>query len=472
MDAWTNKICFIYCVNQNRVWQESLRYLKALNVPKGYTMEIIPIEKAASMTSGYNKAMEQSDAKYKVYLHQDVHILNPDFVEDMVTIFQRNPNLGLMGVIGASYIPSSALWWDCGDNYGLVRGSHSGEMELLSYQNCDKEHGYQPTAVVDGLLMMTQTDIRWREDLFQHWHFYDLSQCMEFVRAGYEVGIPYQFDPWAVHDCGVADLSGFEENRLLFIQEYQEDMHLGMVAYYERVCNQPYFNWPDGADQSLIQKHLQEYGVIFAHEQLTNLSRSDFNAMKTDNKIRISEMVQKVRETEGFLMELEMISLLHLPSLVDHLPGEIVEIGTFKGKSAIALGLGSQNLTLQKRPIHVIDPFYHPALPANYEEDFTLNIRTAGLEPHVIPIKKPSQEAYDDCPATIAALFIDGDHSYEGVVHDIVHYASRVVPGGIIAFHDYSYQECPGYEWAELPGVTRAVDEMCAQDNYTYCVTI
>ncbi|WP_342439238.1 class I SAM-dependent methyltransferase [Paenibacillus sp. FSL L8-0436] len=190
--------------------------------------------------------------------------------------------------------------------------------------------------------------------------------------------------------------------------------------------------------------------------------------MYSSNEVNIAAMLEQVRGTEGFLMELEMLALLHLPLLVDHLPGEIVEIGSFKGKSTVALSLGSQYLTAKKRLVYAIDPFTHPALPVNYEEDFIINLRKAGMESYVNAIKKPSQSAYDDCPPSISVLFIDGDHSYEGVVHDIIHYASRVVNGGIIAFHDYSYKNSPGYEWAELPGVTKAVDELCAQQNFAY----
>ena len=36
-------------------------------------------------------------------------------------------------------------------------------------------------AAADGLLLATQYDIDWREDLFENWHFYDISQCMEFL---------------------------------------------------------------------------------------------------------------------------------------------------------------------------------------------------------------------------------------------------------------------------------------------------
>lgn len=34
------------------------------------------------------------------------------------------------------------------------------------------------------------------------------------------------------------------------------------------------------------------------------------------------------------------------------------------------------------------------------------------------------------------AIFIDGDHTYEGVKKDYLHYKDLLAPGGIIAFHD------------------------------------
>lgn len=209
-----------------------MRYLSALHVPEGITVEVLTIEDAKSMAAGYNEALSKSDAKYKVYLHQDVHILNPNFISNVLTAFRQSSTLGLLGVIGAAYLPPSGMWWECADNYGQVFGSHSGVMELLAFNNCEPELPYQPVMAVDGLLMITQTDIRWREDLFPGWHYYDMSQCMEFVRAGYEIGIPFQDTPWALHDCGVADLTGFEENRVRFIEEYQTDIDEGFKAYH------------------------------------------------------------------------------------------------------------------------------------------------------------------------------------------------------------------------------------------------
>lgn len=50
-------------------------------------------------------------------------------------------------------------------------------------------------------------------------------------------------------------------------------------------------------------------------------------------------------------------------------------------------------------------------------------------------------------------VFIDADHSYEGVKADIHAWAPKVRQGGILAGHDY--------DQPDFPGVKKAVDEFC-----------
>ncbi|MHA6532569.1 class I SAM-dependent methyltransferase [Paenibacillus sp. BAC0078] len=152
----------------------------------------------------------------------------------------------------------------------------------------------------------------------------------------------------------------------------------------------------------------------------------------------------------------EQTALLHLPALVDHLDGEIVEIGSFKGKSTLALGFGSKWISERKRTIISIDPFISNGYYTDYFDEFMTNILNFQLANYVLPIKKFSHEAIQDCPESIAALFIDGDHSYSGIKRDMELYAPRVVRGGFIAFHDYTV----------YADIKRAVDELCESREY------
>jgi predicted O-methyltransferase YrrM len=60
----------------------------------------------------------------------------------------------------------------------------------------------------------------------------------------------------------------------------------------------------------------------------------------------------------------------------------------------------------------------------------------------------------DGLRASVDLLFIDGDHSYEGVRADFENYARLVRPGGLIAFHDVDSTNHPASEvdrlWTQL----------------------
>ena len=84
------KITFILCVNDDTEFSECRFYLDRLILPEGFEKDIITIEEAPSMTAGYNAGMQSSDAKYKVYLHQDVFIIYKDFTA-LYNFFSFNP---------------------------------------------------------------------------------------------------------------------------------------------------------------------------------------------------------------------------------------------------------------------------------------------------------------------------------------------------------------------------------------------
>ena len=91
------KIAFITCVNNELEYAETLYYIERLVVPEGYETNIIAVREAPSMTAGYNAAMQSSDAKYKVYLHQDTFIINQNFIIEMLQIFRENEQIGMLG---------------------------------------------------------------------------------------------------------------------------------------------------------------------------------------------------------------------------------------------------------------------------------------------------------------------------------------------------------------------------------------
>ena len=214
------KICFIICTNKEYQLRECLWYLNLLEVPEGYETEILTIENAKSMTSGYNEGMNASDAKYKIYLHQDTFIREPFFIEKILKIFKRDKKIGMIGMIGTESLSKDGVIWNndrCGSFYQLEESISNGvdNIELI-------KRGIREVEAIDGLLMATQYDIPWREDILKGWDFYDISQCMEFRRKGYKIVVPGQKSSWVIHHCGIPALWNYEKTRKIIMKEYPE----------------------------------------------------------------------------------------------------------------------------------------------------------------------------------------------------------------------------------------------------------
>ena len=213
--------CFIICTNNAVYSQECIHYINHLRVPDGIQVNVLTVEEAKSLTSAYNEAMQCSEAKYKVYLHHDTFIINPDFIEECLRIFRANPQIGMIGNVGVGKMPPTGVMWDA-DRYGMLYEQHIYETKLLSNTFSD-ELPYMEVDAIDGFLMVTQYDIPWREDLFCKWDFYDCSQSMEFWRRGYQVVVPNMKRPWCVHDCGFINLQNYDGEKEKFIVEYLAD---------------------------------------------------------------------------------------------------------------------------------------------------------------------------------------------------------------------------------------------------------
>lgn len=210
------KICFIACVNNDEYEQEMIRYISNLYIPDGYELDYLSIRDAASMCAGYNEGMNASDAKYKVYLHQDTFIVDPYFLINMLRVFE-DETVGMMGLVGSEKLPDDGVMW---------HGKRIGEVYFSTYYKSGvnmrgKVDSVTDVEAVDGFLIATQIDISWREDLFTKWDFYDISQSAEMRRAGYKVVIPNQDTPWCMHDDAFMNLCNYEAGRKTFLNEYK-----------------------------------------------------------------------------------------------------------------------------------------------------------------------------------------------------------------------------------------------------------
>ncbi|ABS21268.1 glycosyltransferase family protein [Bacillus cytotoxicus] len=218
-------ILFVICTNNEELFAQCQRQIHNLFVPPGYRIQILPIYGAKSMTSAYNQAISHP-AKYKVYLHQDTFIIDRNVAIYLIDLFTKNEKLGLIGVAGCQSLPASGIWWEGKNLVAQVIEYRGQNYQLLNLeQPFYKSKTFLSVEAIDGLFMATQYDIPWREDVFDGFHFYDISQSMEFRKAGYLIGISTQKAPWCIHYNGDEfDAVAYEKYRRKFVEHYMKPL--------------------------------------------------------------------------------------------------------------------------------------------------------------------------------------------------------------------------------------------------------
>lgn len=310
----SKKVCFITCVNDDKLYSECLKYITNLNVPEGFEIENIEITGAKSITSGYNEAMKASDAKYKVYLHQDVFIINKDFIKNIIEIFNSNEKIGMLGVAGAKTIPTNAVWWDALERFGGVYENHTGMMQFLKFD--EVKESYAEVKVLDGLILVTVQDIPWREDIFTGWHFYDMSQCVEFYLKGYKVVVPKQEEPWCIHDCGFVETTGnYDKYKEIFLDEYSSDI-FPLVSIMITAYNRPQY-FKIALESALNQTYRNIEIVICDNSTNDECKKLVQEYLHKYNRIRYYKNERELEVIDNFKKCLELASGEYAEFLMD-----------------------------------------------------------------------------------------------------------------------------------------------------------
>ena len=113
--------------------------------------------------------------------------------------------------------------------------------------------------------------------------------------------------------------------------------------------------------------------------------------------------------------------------------GWIVEIGSYKGASTAYLALGA--IHAGRDSVLACDPHYEGT-----HQEFQHTVRSFQLEKVVKPAVMTSEECVSQWHEPVRLLWIDGDHSYAGVQKDVRLWSRHLIPGGVIALHDYTWE--------------------------------
>jgi predicted O-methyltransferase YrrM len=133
----------------------------------------------------------------------------------------------------------------------------------------------------------------------------------------------------------------------------------------------------------------------------------------------------------------------------------VAEIGRFKGGSTLLLAAAlPESAHLYSYDLHAAVETDVPG--AHLDDELRKVLARYRLEPRV-DLVVGNSHTVEHPPGSLALLFVDGDHSYDGVRADWLHWRDQVAPGGHLLFHDAV--DTGGYSTSS-EGVVRLVSEI------------
>ncbi len=183
------------------------------------------------------------------------------------------------------------------------------------------------------------------------------------------------------------------------------------------------------------------------------------------------EMLAAMRSVPGWLSDEVALLLYRLAHSGPH-GLNIVEIGSWKGKSTVALAHALRD-TAQKGPRRVlaVDPHTgsqehrsSESSALNTYPEFLAQLTRLFVQHWVEPYVMSSIRAAQQVAGPIGGIFIDGSHEYPDVHLDFALWFAKLAPGGWIAFHDSKWPGVRQVLWSEfyphpLAGMIRRVED-------------
>jgi hypothetical protein len=191
----------------------------------GVGYEVIIIDNSQnkySIFQAYNEGVRKSIFPYLCFMHEDILFHTKDWGCKVIEHF-KNPQVGLIGVVGGHYMPQCpASWWSTQYNSGqFIQGfydKHKYNTETISCSRYKKPNETSlNVAAVDGFWFCIPRKlfsvVKFDEETFKEFHFYDTDICFQIINQNKEVRVV--FDILIEHSSRGTQNGAFLEQRVI-----------------------------------------------------------------------------------------------------------------------------------------------------------------------------------------------------------------------------------------------------------------
>ncbi len=188
----TKLLSIIICSRDENLYNQ---LVLNINETIGCEFEAICIQGATSITQAYQEGLEKSIGKYCVFLHEDILFHSKGWGNQLITYFNNDASLGLVGIAGAKIktrVPSA--WWDCPESEKVIRIiQHFSTGEIKDQNQGFTNDILVKVAVIDGVFMALRKDKNISFDqTLPGFHGYDLDLSFSVIKAGYSIAVTHE----------------------------------------------------------------------------------------------------------------------------------------------------------------------------------------------------------------------------------------------------------------------------------------
>lgn len=190
-------ISIIICSTSNQINEIQKRNIEETI---GVKYEIILIDNSNNkynIFQAYNLGVQKAQYPYLCFCHEDICFRNNNWGKTLVSDFNNNDEIGLIGVIGIKLLPKYPFgWWAAGHKYyvgKIIVNNNKRKMKTGSKDIIINNNGLHDGVACDGLFFAIPkalfSQIRFDETTYTGFHCYDLDICMQVLHINKRIKI-------------------------------------------------------------------------------------------------------------------------------------------------------------------------------------------------------------------------------------------------------------------------------------------
>jgi GT2 family glycosyltransferase len=172
----------------------------------------------------YNRGLAEASADIVVFMHDDIEINTKNLNNKINRLFERNPEFGIVGVLGTTEVLNGA-WWS--NEAALTGRVHLQTGDKKTLRKFSKEsHPDKPKEVVcvDGMFIaVNRPKLKALFDIdFKGFHHHDVSFCVANFNEGVKIGVTAAIK--LTHKSTMKIDNAWENSRNLFVDKYSRSI--------------------------------------------------------------------------------------------------------------------------------------------------------------------------------------------------------------------------------------------------------